>query len=110
MKVGVVGLGYVGLPLAIAFAEGGDDVVGVDLDPLKVSAVADGDSYIEDIPSERLRAVLPKIRATYRYADLAKADAVIICVPTPLSENRDPTSVPLRRLARRWRRCSSQVS
>ena len=95
MKVGVVGLGYVGLPLAIAFAEVGDEVVALDLDPLKVRAVADGDSYIEDIPSDRLRAILPKLRATYRYADLAKADAVIICVPTPLTENREPDLGPL---------------
>ena len=95
MKVGVVGLGYVGLPLAIAFAEAGDEVVALDLDPLKVRAVADGDSYIEDIHSERLRAILPKLRATYRYADLAKADAVIICVPTPLTENREPDLGPL---------------
>jgi UDP-N-acetyl-D-glucosamine dehydrogenase len=95
MKVGVVGLGYVGLPLAVAFAEAGDDVVALDVDPLKVSAVAAGDSYIEDIPSDRLRAVLAKIRATYRYADLAKADAVVICVPTPLTQNREPDLGPL---------------
>src|SRR6201996_2603584 len=95
MKVGVVGLGYVGLPLTVAFAEAGDDVVALDVDPLKVSAVAAGDSYIEDISSERLRSVLPKIRATYRYADLAQAAAVIICVPTPLSENREPDLGPL---------------
>jgi UDP-N-acetyl-D-glucosamine dehydrogenase len=95
MKVGVIGLGYVGLPLAVAFAEVGDEVVALDVDPLKISAVTAGDSYIEDIPSERLRAVLPKIRATYRYADLAKADAVIICVPTPLTENREPDLSPL---------------
>jgi UDP-N-acetyl-D-glucosamine dehydrogenase len=95
MKVGVVGLGYVGLPLAVAFAEAGDGVIALDVDPLKVSAVTAGDSYIEDIPSERLREVLPKIRATYRYADLAQADAVIICVPTPLTENREPDLGPL---------------
>jgi UDP-N-acetyl-D-glucosamine dehydrogenase len=95
MKVGVVGLGYVGLPLAVAFAEAGDEVVALDLDPLKISAINAGDSYIEDIPSDRLRAVLSKIRATYRYADLAKADAVIICVPTPLTDNREPDLSPL---------------
>jgi UDP-N-acetyl-D-glucosamine dehydrogenase len=95
MKVGVVGLGYVGLPLAVAFAEAGDGVIALDVDPLKVSAVTAGDSYIEDIPSERLREVLPKIRATYRYADLAQADAVIICVPTPLTDNREPDLGPL---------------
>ena len=95
MKVGVVGLGYVGLPLVVAFAEEGDDVVALDVDPLKVSAVAAGDSYIEDVASERLRGVLPRIRATYRYGDLAQADAVLICVPTPLSENREPDLGPL---------------
>ncbi|HEX4280981.1 MAG TPA: nucleotide sugar dehydrogenase [Solirubrobacteraceae bacterium] len=95
MKVGVIGLGYVGLPLAVAFAEADNGVIALDVDPLKVSAVAAGDSYIEDISSERLKAVLPKIRATYRYADLAQADAVIICVPTPLTENREPDLGPL---------------
>jgi UDP-N-acetyl-D-glucosamine dehydrogenase len=95
MKVGVVGLGYVGLPLAVAFAEAGDHVIALDVDPLKISAVAEGESYIEDIPSERLRAVLPRIRATYRYADLAQADAVLICVPTPLTDNREPDLGPL---------------
>ena len=55
MKVGVIGLGYVGLPLVVAFAEAGDDVVALDVDPLKISAVSAGDSYIEDISSERLR-------------------------------------------------------
>jgi UDP-N-acetyl-D-glucosamine dehydrogenase len=95
MKVGVVGLGYVGLPLVVAFAEAGDDVVALDVDPIRVSAVAAGESYIEDIPSGRLRAVLSRVRATYRYADLAKADAVIICVPTPLNANREPDLGPL---------------
>ena len=60
MKVGVIGLGYVGLPLVVAFAEAGDEVVALDVDPLKVSSVAAGDSYIEDIASDRLRAVLPQ--------------------------------------------------
>jgi UDP-N-acetyl-D-glucosamine dehydrogenase len=81
--------------LVVAFAEAGDRVVALDVDPLKVSAVAAGDSYIEDVSSERLRAVLPQIRATYRYADLAQADAVLICVPTPLTENREPDLGPL---------------
>jgi UDP-N-acetyl-D-glucosamine dehydrogenase len=95
MNVGIVGLGYVGLPLAVAFAEAGDDVIALDVDPTKVLAMQAGDSYIEDISSERLREVLPRIRATYRYADLAKADAVIICVPTPLTDNREPDLGPL---------------
>jgi UDP-N-acetyl-D-glucosamine dehydrogenase len=95
MTVGVVGLGYVGLPLVVAFAEAGDRVVALDIDPLKVAAVGKGESYIEDVPSERLRAVLPQIRATHRYADLAQAEAVLICVPTPLTDNREPDLGPL---------------
>jgi UDP-N-acetyl-D-glucosamine dehydrogenase len=95
MKVGIVGLGYVGLPLAVAFAQAGDRVIALDVDPIKVSAVAAGESYVEDITSEQLSAVLSSIRATYRYADLAQADAVIICVPTPLTENREPDLGPV---------------
>ncbi len=95
MTIGVIGLGYVGLPLAVAFAEAGDRVVGLDIDPQKVAAVTAGESYIEDISSDRLRAVLPSIKATRRYADLAQAAAVLICVPTPLSDNREPDLGPL---------------
>jgi UDP-N-acetyl-D-glucosamine dehydrogenase len=90
MSVGVIGLGYVGLPLAVAFAEAGEEVVGVDVDPLKVNAISSGESYIEDISSERLRAALPRIGATSHYQPLARADAVLICVPTPLTANREP--------------------
>ena len=95
MTIGVVGIGYVGLPLVVAFAEAGDPVVALDVDPLKIAALAAGESYIEDISSERLQAVLPKLRATHRYADLAQAEAVVICVPTPLSSNREPDLGPL---------------
>ncbi len=90
MSVGIIGLGYVGLPLAVGFAEAGEDVVAVDSDPLRVAGVAAGESYIEDIPSETLRAVLPRIEATSHYQPLARTDAVIICVPTPLTPNREP--------------------
>jgi UDP-N-acetyl-D-glucosamine dehydrogenase len=100
LTVGVIGLGYVGLPLAVEFAEAGDRVVGVDVDAQKVSAVNAGESYIEDISSERLGAALPAIKATSRYADLAQADGVLICVPTPLSENREPDLGPLHATAR----------
>jgi UDP-N-acetyl-D-glucosamine dehydrogenase len=95
MAVGVVGLGYVGLPLVVAFAEAGERVVGLDVDPQKIAALAAGESYIEDVSSERLRAVMGSIRATRRYADLAQVDAVIICVPTPLTVNREPDLGPL---------------
>jgi UDP-N-acetyl-D-glucosamine dehydrogenase len=90
MSVGIIGLGYVGLPLAVAFAEAGEHVVAVDVDPRKVAAIREGDSYIEDIPSERLAAVLDRIHATSHYQPLARADAVVICVPTPLTPNREP--------------------
>jgi UDP-N-acetyl-D-glucosamine dehydrogenase len=90
MKVGIIGMGYVGLPLAVAFAEAGHDVFGVDVDPARVAAIDRGDSYVEDIPSERLRLVNERLHATTRYAELAKVDAVIIAVPTPLTRNREP--------------------
>ncbi|HEY2161328.1 MAG TPA: nucleotide sugar dehydrogenase [Solirubrobacteraceae bacterium] len=96
MTVGVIGLGYVGLPLVVGFAEAGDRVVAVDVDPSKVAAVAAGNSYIEDVPSERLRVLGDSIEATTHYAPLARADAIVICVPTPLTRNREPDLGPLR--------------
>jgi UDP-N-acetyl-D-glucosamine dehydrogenase len=100
MTVGVIGLGYVGLPLVVAFAEAGDRVVALDIDPQKVAAVAAGESYIEDISSERLAEVGGSIKATTRYADLAQAEAVLICVPTPLTTNREPDLGPMNAAAR----------
>ena len=90
MRVGVIGLGYVGLPLAVAFAEAGHEVIGVEANQRRVAAVEAGESYIEDVPDARLRAVSARVHATSRYADLSKADAVIIAVPTPLTPNREP--------------------
>ena len=90
MKVGVIGLGYVGLPLGIAFAEEGHDVIGLDLDTRKIDALRAGESYIDDVPSESLAAVAQRLAATTHYEDLAQCDAVIICVPTPLTQSREP--------------------
>jgi UDP-N-acetyl-D-glucosamine dehydrogenase len=90
MRVGVVGLGYVGLPLAVAFAEEGHEVVGLDTDPRKIDALAERSSYIEDVASERLAALDGKLTATSRYPDLSSCDGVIICVPTPLTNSREP--------------------
>src|SRR5262249_37736441 len=90
MKVGVVGLGYVGLPLAVAFAEAGHEVVGLDADPRKVDALNQGRSYVEDVPSETVAEVGDRLVATGRYADLSNCEAVIICVPTPLTNSREP--------------------
>jgi UDP-N-acetyl-D-glucosamine dehydrogenase len=95
VKVGVIGLGYVGLPLAVAFAEEGCEVIAVDANPSRVEQLAAGESYIEDIPSERLAAVSSRVHATTRYADLATADAILIAVPTPLTRNREPDLGPL---------------
>src|SRR3984893_15017423 len=93
--VGVIGLGYVGLPIAVAFAREGCDVVAVDLDARKIDAIAAGESYVEDVPSETLANLANHIEASTRYAPLEKADAVLICVPTPLTPNREPDLGPL---------------
>jgi UDP-N-acetyl-D-glucosamine dehydrogenase len=96
MSIGVVGLGYVGLPLVVAFARAGEDVVAVDIDQTKIAALKAGESYIEDISSAELQAVLPRVQPTTHFAPLARTDAIIICVPTPLSPNREPDLGPLR--------------
>jgi UDP-N-acetyl-D-glucosamine dehydrogenase len=95
MSVGVIGVGYVGLPLAVAFAEAGESVVAVDIDGAKVAAINAGESYVEDISSERLRAAVPRIEATTHFAPLARTEAVLICAPTPLTANREPDLSPL---------------
>jgi UDP-N-acetyl-D-glucosamine dehydrogenase len=95
MAVGIMGMGYVGLPLAVAFAEEGREVVALDVDPRKIQALRAGDSYVEDISSERLRGVSARIEPTTRAAALAGCDAVLICVPTPLTTNREPDLGPL---------------
>jgi UDP-N-acetyl-D-glucosamine dehydrogenase len=94
-KVGIIGLGYVGLPLAVAFAQEGCDVLAVDIDSRKVAQLREAESYIGDISSESLRAVRERISASTSYEALAEADAVLICVPTPLSSNREPDLGPL---------------
>jgi UDP-N-acetyl-D-glucosamine dehydrogenase len=95
MKIGVIGLGYVGLPLVVAFAEAGHDVVGVDVNANAVAALGRGESHIEDIPDDRLQGILERFQPTTRYADLTEADAVIVAVPTPLTSNREPDLQPL---------------
>ena len=90
MSIAVVGLGYVGLPLAVAFAETGEEVIGFDLDSDKVAALNRGESYIEDVPSSKLAELPGSITATGDAAELARCEAVIICVPTPLTGSREP--------------------
>ncbi|MGN6255654.1 MAG: nucleotide sugar dehydrogenase, partial [Solirubrobacterales bacterium] len=95
MQIGIIGLGYVGLPLAVAFAEAGCEVTGLDLDAAKVEALNRGESYIEDVPSSALAPLGERLRASADYADLATCDAVVLCVPTPLSDSREPDLGPL---------------
>src|SRR3954469_22154716 len=95
MRIGIVGLGYVGLPLGVAFAEAGCDVVGVEVDAGKVAGLRAGRSHIEDIPDERLAAVLERCSFTTRFFALPEADPILVCVPTPLTRNREPDLGPL---------------
>ena len=95
MSIGIVGLGYVGLPLAVGFAEAGVDVIGVDVDPSKVAALSAGESHVEDIPDQRLGSVLDRCRFTTRFVELHEAEAILVCVPTPLTRNREPDLGPL---------------
>ncbi|WP_334071744.1 MULTISPECIES: nucleotide sugar dehydrogenase [Paenibacillus] len=90
--LGVVGLGYVGLPLAVEMVKQGFRVVGIDLDAAKVDKLYRGESYIHDISDETLGEVLAtgRFKPTADYASLREIDAISICVPTPLSENQDP--------------------
>ncbi len=88
--VAVVGLGYVGLPLAVAFAEAGFRVKGIDIDARKVDAVNRRESYIEDVTTEALQSLPEPIEATTDFAVLAECDAVSVCVPTPLRKTGDP--------------------
>jgi UDP-N-acetyl-D-glucosamine dehydrogenase len=90
MNIGIVGLGYVGLPLAVAFAEAGHEVVGLDTDPRKIESLAAGRSYIEDIPDEAMAPLSGRLQATTEYAELERCDAVIVCIPTPLTSSREP--------------------
>ena len=91
-RVGVIGLGYVGLPLAVAFARAGLHAVGFDVDGERTAALARGESYIPDVPGEDVRAAVESdvLAATTDFSELARVDAVSICVPTPLGETREP--------------------
>jgi UDP-N-acetyl-D-glucosamine dehydrogenase len=94
MRLGIMGFGYVGLPLAVAFAEEGHDIVGVHIDARKVEGLSRGESHIEDIDSERLRAVASHLEVTTRFSNLSRCDAALVCVPTP-TPNREPDLGPL---------------
>ena len=91
-KVGIVGLGYVGLPLAVEFAKAGFAVTGIDLSDSKIARVNDGDSYVGDVPSATLRPLVEsgKLKATADFSAIRDLDTVNICVPTPLRKTKDP--------------------
>jgi UDP-N-acetyl-D-glucosamine dehydrogenase len=91
-RVGVIGLGYVGLPLLRAFADKGFTVVGFDVDPEKVAKLARGESYIRHIPAETIKSLVEsgRFRATTQFDALKDVDAILICVPTPLTKQREP--------------------
>ncbi|MCK6541087.1 nucleotide sugar dehydrogenase [bacterium] len=91
-KVGIIGLGYVGLPLAVEFAASGYDTLGIDLDSKKVKSINDGHNYIEDIPNDRFQKCYQsgKLKADTTYQRIGEMDIIYICVPTPFTDNKEP--------------------
>jgi len=91
-RIGVIGLGYVGLPLVLRFTEERFHVLGFDIDPVKVEKLNRGESYIKHIPGEKIRRLRDSglFEATADYSRLSDADAIVICVPTPLDKNHGP--------------------
>lgn len=92
LRVAIIGCGYVGLPLALRFAEAGHRVTGFDTDPKKVEMLCAGKSYIEHIQQTKIQQYVNSrhFTATTDFARLEEADAILICVPTPLNEYREP--------------------
>src|SRR3954468_12331247 len=85
-RIGIVGLGYAGLPLSLGFAEAGFEVVGIDISAERGAGVRDGRPYLRDVPEDRYAAVEGRLTATDDFAAVADLDALTICVPTPLSK------------------------
>lgn len=90
IKVAIVGLGYVGLPTAIAVAEAGFEVVGIDINEQRVRQLNNGRSFIAEIPNETIRNIAEKFSATTKWSEIKKCRVVIIAVPTPLTKNKTP--------------------
>src|SRR2546430_2131484 len=91
-RIAVVGLGYVGLPLAVEFAKAGFPVVSIDADVTKVEAIQRGECYIEDVNADEVRELVQasRLTATADWDVAAGADALIVCVPTPFNRNKEP--------------------
>jgi UDP-N-acetyl-D-glucosamine dehydrogenase len=97
--VGIVGLGYVGLPLAVAFAQAGCPVVGIEIDEQRLAALQAGHSTVEDVSAELLGSVADRLTLSGDVAALRAADAIVLCVPTPLTINREPDLSALQSVA-----------
>ena len=91
-KIGVIGLGYVGLPLAVEFADKGFQALGIDSDPEKVDSLTKGENYIDDVEDVKLEKAVKAglLTATTSYANVANLDVIYICVPTPFTKNKEP--------------------
>ncbi len=104
MKIAVIGLGYVGLPLAMVFAEAGVEVVGIEASAQRCEQVNGGHSYIQDVPSADLQRMVDKglLTATTDYAATEACSASLVCLPTPLNANREPDLSIVIGAARSW--------
>ena len=91
-QIAIVGLGYVGLPLCIRFCESGINVIGLDVDQDKVDAINDGKSYIKHIDSVTIKKLTSesRLKASTKFEEIRSCDAILICVPTPLGQHREP--------------------
>ncbi len=91
--IAIIGLGYVGLPLCLQFAKNGSQVLGIDIDLRKVESIQQGASYIHHIASETIKHQVTdgRLNATTDFSLVSSCEAIIICVPTPLNKNREPT-------------------
>src|SRR6476659_5871902 len=89
-RVGVIGLGYVGLPLVTEFARGGFTAIGFEVDAAKAATINSGESYIGDVPSSQVKELIDsrRLHATTNFEELQDCDAIIICVPTPLRKTK----------------------
>ena len=107
VTVGIIGLGYVGLPLAMAFVEKGIRVLGFDVDPDKPAQLARGESYIKHLGSDRVAAMAGsgRFEATTDFLRLHEPDAILICVPTPLTPQRQPDMSYVEKSARQIKAC-----
>ena len=88
--IGIVGLGYVGLPLMLRYCEVGYKVIGFDIDEAKIDILTRAESYIEHIPNERIKEAMRNFEPTSDLARVSEVEALIICVPTPLNKYREP--------------------